>query len=94
MTSPLTSTPLAPRVTRVKTPGFPAGIRVVPVVRADLDGARRIRSLMADDMRERVAATGALDHDDLVLIGWTAAQITEHFTAARALARRRAGSDA
>lgn len=65
----------------------------IPIVRADLRNAERIRSLMADDMRGHLAAAGGVTHDDLVLIGWTAAQIAEHARDAIALARSRAGAD-
>jgi hypothetical protein len=65
-----------------------------PIVRADLRNQARIRSLMADDMRAHLAASGGVTHDDLLLIGWTAAQVSAQSPHAIQLARRRAGQDA
>ena len=69
-------------------------IQHLPIVRADLKSAKRIRSVMADDMRGHLAAAGGVTHDDLLLIGWTAAQARDHAQHAVQLARRRAGQDA
>ncbi len=69
-------------------------LSIRPVVRADLRNTDNIRSLMADDMRGHLAAAGGITHDDLLLIGWTAAQARDHAQHAVQLARRRAGQDA
>jgi hypothetical protein len=93
VTATVTSTLLGVRAVPFAN-GVIRGIAFAPIVRADLVNAKRIRSIMADDMRERLAASGSVDNDALLLAGWTQAQINTHATAAIALARQRAGSDA
>ena len=67
---------------------------IVPIVRAELTNPKRIRHVMAEDLRAMLAATGGVNNDDLQLKGWTQAQINEHAREAIQLARRRAGGDA
>jgi hypothetical protein len=54
-----------------------------PVPRAELRAADTIVAQMADDLRVFAANCGSVSTDDLELIGWTAAQIAAHGTAAR-----------
>ena len=56
--------------------------------RAGLTNAGEIRSTMADDLRELLAARGGVTEDDLQVRGWTNRQITLHATKARELAHR------
>ena len=56
--------------------------------RAGLTNAGEIRSTMADDLRELLAAHGGVTEEDLQVRGWTGRQITLHATKARELAHR------
>lgn len=67
--------------------------RLTPIVRADLTSPRKIRAQMAADMQSHLAAAGSVNRDDLILMGWTGAQITEHSPHAIATARRNSGQD-
>lgn len=73
---------------------YARGVACKAIVRADLRNAERIVAQMASDLRELKAPGGAVTHDDLVLRGWKASQISGHFTAALERARRQAGEDA
>lgn len=52
------------------------------LVRSKLEG-RAITPQMADDLRILHTRTGYVTEEDLELLGWTAAQIAAHRTAAR-----------
>ena len=83
---PPLASPLRPQ------PAIPAYIDTALVrPRAGLTGTAAVRQL-AEDFRQAAYRAGGVSHDDLALLGWTGAQLTEHAVAANLLAQQLAGA--
>lgn len=72
----------SPRRNEVLSPASSIRLRSPMVVRSILTG-RNARAQMADDFRTLVVTAGGVVNEDLLVIGWTQAQINSHAASAR-----------